>query len=67
MAKIINIVTHSFDDASCETTTYGICSNCGEKIFSQWIHGFPKKCPKCKLELENGTDGRELMDDSLKG
>lgn len=61
MAEVINIRTVPFDLETEETSTLGECSYCGHRLLSQWMHGFPTRCPYCSNELENGADEREWI------
>jgi transcription initiation factor IIE alpha subunit len=61
MAIVINIVSKDFSPDFEETITLGECSNCGNMLTYQFQHGFPKTCPYCNEDLENGTDEREII------
>lgn len=61
MAQVIYIRYATFTDEHDDVVTYGTCSNCSGQLISQWMNGFPTKCPYCKENLENGTDDRSWI------
>jgi len=58
--SVVKIETVPFQPGDwTETITKGLCSNCGKMLLSQYNRGFPRRCPDCDVELDNGTDSME--------
>jgi hypothetical protein len=63
MAKLINVQTNErFDDNSPEIVVFGICSNCGEKVYEQTPSIFPDKCPHCNEKIEEINWGKSKIE-----
>lgn len=61
MAKVEEDRTRDGADNPDTWTKVGKCSNCGKPLVFQPDYGFPRHCPHCGVELENGTDDRPFI------